>query len=860
VFNYPASRVGKLISVLVTLSDGQHSDYAVMQVQVSEHSPPELIKPIPDVYFDEDTGVSGAFDLDDHFMGMDDGILNYSYYLAYTHHGDEYVFVTIHMNNTVDFFSASDWFGLESITFRAQDTYRAIAEYTMRVTVNPINDAPSILDVPDQECKVNVSKILDMGPYISDPDTPFESLMIATDSMHIIVQGHKLLLSYHEVTEETVNIIVSDGFAQNGITIQVTASANNPPSISQIPNLVVRGGEVYLFSLLPYVRDVDDDLEDLEVWTDSDYITPNEGDNLLLQIDFPADMIGEEVVVTIHISDGQDSSSANVPIDITDEKIPKLISALPNLFFEEDSILTNALNLNEYFQNVERFEYFGNDRVNITIMEGWVSLSAYQDFSGIEMITFRAVLGDAFIEDTIDVIVKPVDDPPVLLPLPSYEMKVNDIWALNLYDYIHDIDTPITDMTITVDSPYVILYAMNVYFQYQFPIYDRITITVSDGKNMVSGVVHVNVTAMNNAPVYIGLLTTSHIKPGETWSIDLDDYFYDIDGDTLVFSCNKEEIIINPVTHIASWTPTEDDSTLEDVIFYVNDGQVTRESSPIDLVVDKQETAPLSEDSYWWLLLLAALLISILIAFAIMRRSEPEEEIEYDIPVDLAIRYLSTEGGGNYIIKSETSDSAYKVFSGLLKKGFEGLCITTKPPEEVTKRYDLGKAWIIKLALRGQSNIEGENEETKMMGLLAIGDEEREDDKYIFSLNFNRIVETIEEFLTTGNNKIVLLDGLEYILGGEELIMYVGFIASLRERLKDKNSCLLLPIDPKTLSEKELGLLERETLHLGKILHDMSKGMPIIYGDLEPKDVEVGDEVEDKLAPPPPPPDIIEDK
>jgi hypothetical protein len=69
-----------------------------------------------------------------------------------------------------------------------------------------------------------------------------------------------------------------------------------------------------------------------------------------------------------------------------------------------------------------------------------------------------------------------------------------------------------------------------------------------------------------------------------------------------------------------------------------------------------------------------------------------------------------------------------------------------------------------------------------------------------------------------GDHKVVLLDGLEYILGGEELIMYIGFIASVRERLKDRNSCLLLPIDPKTLSEKELRLLERETEHLGEIL------------------------------------------
>jgi hypothetical protein len=146
------------------------------------------------------------------------------------------------------------------------------------------------------------------------------------------------------------------------------------------------------------------------------------------------------------------------------------------------------------------------------------------------------------------------------------------------------------------------------------------------------------------------------------------------------------------------------------------------------------------------------------------------------------------------------------------------------------------------------------------MGLLALGDEEREDDKYIFSLNFKRIVETIEEFLTTGENKVVLLDGLEYILGGEELIMYIGFIASLRERMKDRNSCLLIPVDPKTLSEKEMGLLERETQELGKILSDLEKeshagALHLFSKEVEEEDKEeVAEEMDSQKEIPPPPP------
>jgi hypothetical protein len=820
-FHYPESRNGDSMSVLITLSDGQLSDYAIMQITIWDHSPPEIIKPIDDVSFDEDTQLDEAFDLDDHFMGYNDGALNYTYYMDYTHHGDEYVFVSLSQNNTVDFFSAMNWFGVEYITFRAEDGYGAIAETTIKVTVNPVNDAPTILDIPDQECKVNVSKTINLGPYISDPDTPSENLMITTDSPYITASGHSIILRYPDITKEIVNIFVLDGFSQSSTSIEVTAEANKPPTISIIPDLVVRGGEVYLFSLLPYIDDPDDDIQDLLIWTDSTYIAQNNGDNLLLQIDFPAGMIGQDLDVMLYVSDGQLTNSTTVPIHVTDEMVPKRKADIPNLFFEEDMIMHEVLDLNDYFENVQDYQFFGNDKVNITINEGLVTVSALQNWSGTEMITIRALLGEAFAEDTIEVIVKPIDDPPVLSQLPSYDRKVGEIWILNLNDYITDIDTPLNDMTISVDSTYVIFYERTIYFQYQFPINEIITITVSDGVNTVKGVVNVNVTLDNHPPTYFGLLSTTRIKSGETWEINLDLYFHDADGHDLSFSCNKEEITINPITHTASWTPSEGETHLEDVIFSANDGLVTVESSPIDLIVTAEEDSILQD--IWWIFLLLALVIVILTAFIILRREVEEEEEEYEVPVHKAVEFLSTKGGGNYIIKSSKSDSSYQVFAGLLKKGFEGLCITTKAPDDLTNKYDLGKAWIIKLALRGQGNVDGEDEETKMMGLLALGDEERNDDKYIFSLNFNRIVETIEEFLTTGENKVVLLDGLEYILGGEELIMYIGFIASLRERMKDRNSCLLIPVDPKTLSEKELGLLERETVELGKALQEPSK-------------------------------------
>jgi hypothetical protein len=854
--NYPESKNGSTISVLITVSDGQLSSYAIMLVSVTNQPPPKLIDPIQDVNFYEDEKIDNAFDLDDHFRGYENGVLSETAYLAYSHHGNNYIFVIINKDNKVNFTAAQDWFGEEQITFRARDIYGAITECTITVTVNPINDPPVIYGVENQVCKVNESRTLNLGPYISDVDTPKEALMIADNSDYTTAQGHNLIFYYDTTTMEFIEIMVYDGEDHDSITIQVNAMPNSPPSISSVPEIMVRGGEVYLFSLLPYVSDRDNDIQDLQIWTDSDYITINLQDNMLLQIDFPSEMIGYDETVTVSISDGLDSNSTQLTIHITNELIPKLLNNLPNLFFAEDTIFIHAINLNDYFQNIIEYQYFGNKHVNITIENGWVTLSAAENWSGYETITFRGILGDAFVEDTIEVVVKPINDPPIISPFPSIKINVSEIWGLNLLNYIQDIDTPVPELDINFDSPHVIFYGMNIYFQYPFEIYEEITVTVSDGQNSVQGIINVTVTSENNAPIYLGLQREYHFKPGEDWTIDLDEYFYDVDEDDLTFTSNREEVFIDPITHTATWTPKEGENKLEGVVFSVNDGSVTIDSSPIDLVVDIKETTPSFWEQYWWLPLILAFFTSILIAFHLIMRREEEEEIQYAIPVDKAVEYLAAEGGGNYLIKSETSDSAYKIFSGLLQYDFEGLCITTKQPEDLTKQYELGKAWIIKLSLRGQKKADGEGEETKMMGLLALGDEEREGDKYIFSSNFKCIVETIEEFITGGDHKVVLLDGLEYILGGEELIMYIGFIASLRERLKDRNSCLLIPVDPKTLSEKELGLLERETVHLGKALQDYTKEKREGLGILGHKEPEEVDEVADIKDLPPPPPNF----
>ncbi len=103
---------------------------------------PILVMFLPDVSFEEDGGMVNAFDLDTYFSDVDST-------LTFIHGGATNIAVTINpITNTVSFSSLLDWSGVEDITFTASDgTYNV--EDTIRVTVDPVNDVPTITTVPD---------------------------------------------------------------------------------------------------------------------------------------------------------------------------------------------------------------------------------------------------------------------------------------------------------------------------------------------------------------------------------------------------------------------------------------------------------------------------------------------------------------------------------------------------------------------------------------------------------------------------------------------------------------------------------------------------------------------------------------
>jgi PAS domain S-box-containing protein len=143
------------------------------------------------------------------------------------------------------------------------------------------------------------------------------------------------------------------------------------------------------------------------------------------------------------------------------------------------------------------------------------------------------------------------------------------------------------------------------------------------------------------------------------------------------------------------------------------------------------------------------------------------------------------ESGESYLVESAQPTEAFDIFRDAVTHGIQGFSICRMHPKKVRRRFDLKKTPILWL-----STIEGEDSV---------------DPKDLAKINH-----MLNEFLKRASDCILLLEGLEYLIIQNNFEKVVKALHSLNDYVTVSNSRLLVPVNPKTLSEKELSILEKE--------------------------------------------------
>ncbi len=181
------------------------------------------------------------------------------------------------------------------------------------VFIEPVNDPPAIGDLPPVKVREDEPFTLDLGPAVTDIDTPREGLSLRVGSPFATVDGLLLTLLYPDgVLHDEVRIDVWDGELDAGATLVVDVEpVNDPPHWTAVLEIVAVEDVEGALDLEPYMDDVDTPLPSLVVEVESPY---GWIDGHILRYRFPRN--SSERDLTLTLSDGEHAvvlrTSANV--------------------------------------------------------------------------------------------------------------------------------------------------------------------------------------------------------------------------------------------------------------------------------------------------------------------------------------------------------------------------------------------------------------------------------------------------------------------------------------------------------------------------------------------------------------------
>ncbi len=189
----------------------------------------------------------------------------------------------------------------------------------------------------------------------------------------------------------------SGALVEDIITVFVIG-VNDPPDIRDVPNLVIRYDQDYVFDLTPYIYDEDNEMDELELTTsDPEHIRISRENNLKIILNYPyRPDIPYTHTVKLTISDGENSSFQYITVYVKENYPPVLIKQLPVIFLFEDIPQYDILNLYDYFQDNDSsmlyFKTLNNENILIEFdVDGTINIHSAENWSGKESITFRAI-------------------------------------------------------------------------------------------------------------------------------------------------------------------------------------------------------------------------------------------------------------------------------------------------------------------------------------------------------------------------------------------------------------------------------------------------------------------------------------
>ncbi len=381
-----------------------------------------------------------------------------------------------------------------------------------------------------------------------------------------------------------------DLLASVSISVTITVAPVNDPPVINLPVSVNFNEDSSLtLDLNSYVTDIDNTVLVVSAQNSAHVFATITGMNAVITATL--NWNGTEIV-HFTVSDGQAAITGQTTVTVNPVNDPPVIDLPTSFTYAEDGNL--LVNMTPYVLDLDNSNITltasGNQNVTVLINGLDVTLGALPNWYGSESITFTVNdnVGRAIASDITNVIVTPVNDPPVINLPASFTFAEDTNLVLNMATYVSDIDN--ANLTVTAQNSEHVSVVMNgltatLTATVNWNGTEAIHFTVSDGLLIATGQTNIIVTPVNDAPT-INLPTSFTFDEDSTLNINMSDYASDVDNTNLTITASGNQNVIVSISGMnVTLSALVNWNSFETITFTVNDN-VSRSKDPFRIMED----------------------------------------------------------------------------------------------------------------------------------------------------------------------------------------------------------------------------------------------------------------------------------
>ncbi|WCZ00902.1 tandem-95 repeat protein [Vibrio parahaemolyticus] len=486
-------------------------------------------------------------------------------------------------------------------------------EAKVSVTVTPVNDSPVAVDdtTSIQEDTAVTIDVLTNDTDVDGDKLSIESASVPKEQSTVEVVDGKLVFTPAENFngDAEITYTVTDGELTDEAKVTVTVNpVNDMPTIKvdAVESITEDAVSTDTVVATLTVRDTDTPEDQLTVSLENNsngYFVLVGNEVKLTQAGVDAvnndELNLKDLTISASVSDGVNPTASDSDSLIVNRvnDAPTVENAIADQVLSED-FDAYTIDLNEVFKDSDsslEFSVFGNNSIQISIVNGVATITPTADWNGSKALTFTATdpSGES-VSQTVNFTVAPVadivadkatvvEDTPTIIKVLGNDTFEGDDQVVSL-----DTNNGPANGTVSVNPDGSVTYTPNDNYHGT----DSFTYIVTSGGVSESTTVSVDVTPVNDAPVAKDDIATTQEDTAVT--IDVLPNDSDVDGDKLSIesaSVPKEQGTVEVVNGKLVFTPAENFNGDAEITYTVTDGQLTDEAK-VTVTVNPVNDAP----------------------------------------------------------------------------------------------------------------------------------------------------------------------------------------------------------------------------------------------------------------------------